>query len=317
MTIIGTGDLQLHPSLSKTAQQGHILSNLNSSSLIALGPLCDDGCKVVLTDTALAAVKDKKVVLRGYRNTNDSLWDIPLHPHTQIMDNAELPRTHSALYVPPHRRDRPPDRAKVTNVTQASTKVTTKTKPKKNFRVQFMTQKRVAKMVEHQLRQDKKHDYLQVPVHPASQKISVIIRKKETKKNLARYLHAACFSPVQSTWEQAIKNKNFATWPGLTMTMIKNHLPPSTATVQGHLHKQRQNLQSTTKKEKSATKTAVQQDTTDDLETYFPTTDQLNVKSNQVAYVLIDKSTIATAYQDLTGRFPYKSSSGNEYVLIG
>ena len=38
--------------------------------------------------------------------------------------------------------------------------------------------------------------------------------------------------------------------------------------------------------------------------------------SNQVAYVLIHKSTISTAYQDLTGRFPYKSSSGNEYVLI-
>ena len=317
MAIIGTGELSLHPSLTKTAQQGHILSNLNSSSLIALGPLCDDGCKVVLTDKTLAAVKNNKVVLRGYRNRTDSLWDIPLYPHTRIMNNVDIPRTHSALYVPPHRRDRPPDRGKVANVTQSPTTSTTKTKPKKNFKVQFMTRQRVTKLVEQQLRQDEKDDFLQVPIHAESQKISVIIRKKETKKNLARYLHAACFSPVQSTWEQAIKNKNFATWPGLTTTMIKQHLPPSTATVQGHLHKQRQNLQSTTKKIKPSTKKEVKQEDSDDLNDYFPTPELPVVKSNHVAYVLIDKSTISTAYQDLTGRFPYKSASGNEYVLIG
>ena len=32
--------------------------------------------------------------------------------------------------------------------------------------------------------------------------------------------------------------------------------------------------------------------------------------------ILINKSEISTAYQDLTGRFPMKSSRGNEYILI-
>ena len=36
-----------------------------------------------------------------------------------------------------------------------------------------------------------------------------------------------------------------------------------------------------------------------------------------MAYVLINKDNIKTAYQDLTGRFPIKSSRGNEYILIG
>jgi hypothetical protein len=34
-------------------------------------------------------------------------------------------------------------------------------------------------------------------------------------KDLINYLHAACFSPVKSTWIMAIKNGNFSSWPGL------------------------------------------------------------------------------------------------------
>jgi hypothetical protein len=36
------------------------------------------------------------------------------------------------------------------------------------------------------------------------------------QKDLINYLHAACFSPVKSTWITAIKNGNFTSWPGLT-----------------------------------------------------------------------------------------------------
>jgi hypothetical protein len=36
------------------------------------------------------------------------------------------------------------------------------------------------------------------------------------QKELINYLHAACFSPVKSTWITAIKNGNFTSWPGLT-----------------------------------------------------------------------------------------------------
>jgi hypothetical protein len=33
------------------------------------------------------------------------------------------------------------------------------------------------------------------------------------QKDLINYLHAACFSPVKSTWIIAIKNGHFTTWP--------------------------------------------------------------------------------------------------------
>ena len=48
----------------------------------------------------------------------------------------------------------------------------------------------------------------------------------------------------------------------------------------------------------------------------FPSPDEDNTKCNDVAYMVIDKDDLCTAYSDLTGRFPYKSRQGNEYILI-
>jgi hypothetical protein len=63
------------------------------------------------------------------------------------------------------------------------------------------------------------------------------------QKDLINYLHAACFSPVKSTWIAAIKNGNFSSWPGLTEHAVENHLSKSTSTTKGHLNQQRQMLE--------------------------------------------------------------------------
>jgi hypothetical protein len=65
------------------------------------------------------------------------------------------------------------------------------------------------------------------------------------QKDLINYLHAACFSPVKSTWITAIKNGNFLSWPGLTEHAVEKHLFKSTATTKGHLNQQRQNARTT------------------------------------------------------------------------
>jgi hypothetical protein len=65
------------------------------------------------------------------------------------------------------------------------------------------------------------------------------------KKDLINYLHAACFSPVKSTWITAIKNGNFSSWPGLTEHAVEKHLSKSTSTTKGHLNQQRQNARTT------------------------------------------------------------------------
>ena len=105
-----------------------------------------------------------------------------------------------------------------------------------------MKRKKVNIMVEQQLQRDADDALLQVPVNAKNQKIAVILCKKETRKNLAKYLHAACFSLVNATWEKAIDNKKFVTWPVLTSSLVRQHLPSSTATVQGHLPEHQENF---------------------------------------------------------------------------
>jgi hypothetical protein len=65
------------------------------------------------------------------------------------------------------------------------------------------------------------------------------------QKDLIKYLHAACFSPVKSTWITAIKNGNFTSWLGLTEHAVEKHLSKSTSTTKVHLNQQRQNARTT------------------------------------------------------------------------
>jgi hypothetical protein len=65
------------------------------------------------------------------------------------------------------------------------------------------------------------------------------------QKDLIYYLHAACFSPVKSTWITAIKNGFFSSWPELNEHAIEKHLSKSTSTTKVHLNQQRQNARTT------------------------------------------------------------------------
>ncbi len=76
---------------------------------------------------------------------------------------------------------------------------------------------------------------------------NALLRYDKSKSELAEYFHACCGSPTKSTFLQAIKQGNFATWPGLTHDLISKHLSPSIATSKGHLTQERQGLRSTTK----------------------------------------------------------------------
>ena len=57
-------------------------------------------------------------------------------------------------------------------------------------------------------------------------------------------------------------------------------------------------------------------DTKDIQEDFFLSSDLPNIKTKSVFYVLIQPDYISTTYIDLTGRFPKKSSRGNEYILV-
>ena len=70
-----------------------------------------------------------------------------------------------------------------------------------------------------------------------------------TKESLIKYLHQALFSPAKATLIKAIKNNQFASWPGLTADAVKKYLPDSSlATDKGHMKRQKKGIRSTTVK---------------------------------------------------------------------
>ena len=283
-----SGTIPLNNLLSTKAKMATVLPNLHSSSLISLGQLCDDNCKVTLDKKELNVFKENTVVMRGFRNTKDGLWDIPIvkniHPNNFIM-----PPIHPSIY----NRISPPSKSAMFVTPSRSSK------PKKILYKQKLTSDIQTPDLDSLIKEYTLRD----------NKVNVIIRKKQSKQDLARYLHAACLHPTVTSFTKAIAKNNFSSWPGLTTKLILRHLPKSTYTYQGHLHAQKQGLQST-KLLKST------DDIKDELDDHFPMSDVPNIKSNNVCYVLVDPQEIATGYIDLTGRFPKKSSRGNEYILV-
>jgi hypothetical protein len=119
------------------------------------------------------------------------------------------------------------------------------------------------------------------------------------QKDLINYLHAACFSPVKSTWVTAIKNGNFSSWPGLIEHAVEKHLSKTAATTKGHLNQQRQNARTT----KINTTKAINQETDIDH----------GIKTQFVYAATIDAGQI---YTDQTGICPVVSRKGNKYIMI-
>jgi hypothetical protein len=119
------------------------------------------------------------------------------------------------------------------------------------------------------------------------------------QKDLINYLHAACFSPVKSTWITAIKNGHFTSWPGLTEHAVEKHLSKSTSTTKGHLNQQRENVRSTKVKDPNVIMPE-------------PDLDQ-GIKNQDVYDAIIDAGQI---YTDQKGRFPVVSSKGKTYIMI-
>jgi hypothetical protein len=44
-------------------------------------------------------------------------------------------------------------------------------------------------------------------------------------RRMVKYLHAAAFSPIKSTWMAAIVKGYYASWPGLTPSAVQNTIP--------------------------------------------------------------------------------------------
>ena len=329
------GILPLSEELSDAAKTAMILPNLRSASLISMGQLCDDGCDVLFNKDILLVMKNKKIVLRGIRNRRDNLWDIPIEKCKISPQNYHLPSHRPALQ----------QKTTIVSPTIHRRRIR-KTAPQANSSIDIfknelskyvdITDDNILDIHLDKMKKDAHTAYCRVNLQPKEPSLAVIIKKKQTHMELVQYMHATCFAPVKSTFEKAVKANFFSTWPGLTQELVKKHLITSTATTQGHLHQEKQNLQSTqpTTQVTAPMKQIKQylkklqdrikpgQTLTDVLNTdiandCFPPSATPNIQTNEVAYAIINKKEICTAYTDLTGRFPMRSSRGNQYIMVG
>ena len=145
------------------------------------------------------------------------------------------------------------------------------------------------------------HPQLQLPSPTAN----VILRHNMSDSNLAAFLHATAGCPTKTTFIAAIQNGNFTTWPGLTTSLIAKHLLPTIATGKGHMKQEQQRLKST----------RLESPIIPDL----PSSEDNIVQEERrhECYITITSAKPSgTTYSDITGRFPVKSSRGNQYLVI-
>ena len=140
---------------------------------------------------------------------------------------------------------------------------------------------------------------------------NAIIKKSTSHAELADYLYACCGCPPLRTFLRAIKNGNMITWPGIHDINFNKHLTKSIASAKGHLNQERKNLQTTKPVADSSSPSPEDMD-----EDSFPASLNPPVKTHEVLATIIPFEANGKAFHDLTGRFPHKSSRGNEYLLI-
>ena len=94
------GELPLPSEFSTAAKKGTVLPQLKSTSLISVGPLCDDKKLVVFDEKRVRAfqhthpieefLQKHKILLQGQRNTFDGCWDVTLPVINSVVKQPPL-----------------------------------------------------------------------------------------------------------------------------------------------------------------------------------------------------------------------------------
>ena len=178
--------------------------------------------------------------MKGTCNKNNGLYDIPISAPKEQTDNyflqkkiVQTPKLHGFIQKKstPKNINEKPKKMKKLHYTKST-----------HHDINVMKLKKVSNILNPYIKNpEKEFQAAQI----LSSKINVIIQKEKTKSGLAGFLNGAMGLVFSSTWLKAIKNNQFATWPGLTENLVKNYLILTIATAEGHLAQENGNLQST------------------------------------------------------------------------
>lgn len=131
---------------------------------------------------------------------------------------------------------------------------------------------------------------------------------------LVAWAHAALFSPSLSTLRAAVARNFLPDFPGLNAASLRQHPPPSVATIKGHLDQVRQNIRPTTAPLLPLPLIPLDPvpalaDTEDLAPPQEPTT-------HHCFAAVMPTQVQGQIYTDQTGRFPFTSSRGNSQIFV-
>jgi hypothetical protein len=126
------------------------------------------------------------------------------------------------------------------------------------------------------------------------------------------YYRAAARFPTKPTWVEAIRNKQFASWLGLTVDTVKRHYPDSEETPKRRGRKTPSSLRYT----KQTTSILDSSDDTGD--SYTSALLHPTKKERTIIIRILDMEGKATQkiFTDQPGHYPRKSSRGNHYIMV-
>ncbi len=148
---------------------------------------------------------------------------------------------------------------------------------------------------------------------PFMHKKSHLSKKKNWPILWVHPLHAAAGFPTKPTLIALIKNKQFASWPGLTTKAVTKHFPESEETTKGHGRKIQSGLHSTKKTASNEIDNNYSKESNNPNPPPCPTK-----KTQEIYHQIYDLEDEAQLkmYTDQTGWFLKKSSRGHQYIMV-
>jgi hypothetical protein len=138
-------------------------------------------------------------------------------------------------------------------------------------------------------------------------KANAIFNLPNTHQSLM-YFHAVVRFPVKETFLDAVRARNYATWPGLATTLITKHFPDLDETQKGHMKGQRKGVRST--RVKPAYEMKIKPGTKDPP--------QKIVGNKKMDNIFVKIYALAEEiHTDQTGAFPVTSQQGYRYMMVG
>ena len=138
------------------------------------------------------------------------------------------------------------------------------------------------------------------------------------------FLHKSLFSPTLSTLAKAIQAGYLTTFPPITVKQLRRWPPDLTATLKGHMHAKRANIQSTQAKANAmASLPQTQQphlippDTPQTQQKHTTTLQTIPTSNKRTHHIYAACEPVTGAiYTDQTGHFTVPSASGNKYIFV-